>query len=72
LRRFQKAAISTGVTLSEWARQVLRRAEQQSSNTDPGEKLAAIRTVSDYAFPAPEIGSMLAEIERGYQTPTQQ
>lgn len=69
LRRFQKAARSVGLTLSEWARQVLRRAERESSSTDPGRKLAAVRAAALSSFPAPDIEEMLAEIEQGYQLP---
>lgn len=69
LRRFQRAAKSKGVTLSEWARQVLRRAERESSSTDPTKKLDAIRNSVDYAFPAPDIRQMEREIERAYQNP---
>lgn len=67
LRRFQRAAKSGGLTLAEWVRQALRRAERDSSSGDPGKKLAAVRTATRNAFPAPDIGEMLDEIERGYE-----
>jgi hypothetical protein len=66
LRCFQRAAARSGLTLAEWVRQVLRRAEQASSTGDPDRQLSAIRRASTHAFPAPDIDQMLAEIERGY------
>jgi hypothetical protein len=66
LGSFQRAAARSGVTLAEWVRQVLRRAEQSSSTGDPDRKLAAIRRATTYAFPAPDVDQMLPEIERGY------
>ena len=41
------------------------RVERESSSTDPGRKLAAVRTAVLRSFPAPEIEEMLAEIEQG-------
>ncbi|MHB8507973.1 MAG: antitoxin [Candidatus Dormibacteria bacterium] len=66
LSRFAESAKSTGMTLSEWVRQTLRTAEREVSTGDAGPKLAAIRRAHGYAFPAPDIDGMLAEIERGY------
>jgi hypothetical protein len=66
LRRFQRAAARNGMTLAEWVRQVLRRAEQTTSAADPDRQLGAIRRAATYEFPAPDIDQMLAEIERGY------
>ena len=68
LRRFQRAARAVGLTLSEWARQVLRHAETAASPADRGRKLAALRASTAHAFPAPDIDQMLDEIERGYRT----
>jgi hypothetical protein len=66
LRSFQRAAARSGLTLAEWVRQVLRRAEQASSTGDPDHKLSAIRRATAFGFPAPDVDQMLAEIERGY------
>jgi hypothetical protein len=66
LRRFQRAAARSGVTLAEWVRQALRRAEQTSSTSDPDHQLSVVRRAATHAFPAPDIDQMLAEIERGY------
>lgn len=69
LRRFQRAAKKMGLTMAEWTRQALRRAERASSPGDPGRKLEAIRSAAKHSFPAPEIHQMLAEIEKGYDQP---
>lgn len=66
LRRFQRAAKRMGLTLAEWTRQALRRAERASSPGEPGRKLEALRMASRHSFPAPEIKTMLDEIEKGY------
>jgi len=70
LRLFRQAAKSMGVTLSEWARQVLRRGEREFSSGDPTKKLAAIRSAARYEFPAPGIEQMQNEIEQGYRKRT--
>jgi hypothetical protein len=68
-RRFEECAKGEGLTLSSWARQALRAAEREVSMGDPDRKLAAIRAAYHHAFPAPDIATMLEEIERGYATP---
>lgn len=67
LRRFRRAAKGAGMTLSEWARQAMRRAERGQSGGDSGKKLAAVRAATSHAFPAPDIDQMLDEIEHGYR-----
>lgn len=65
-RRYERCAKVEGLTLSAWARRALRTAERELSVADPARKLAAIRSAYAYTFPAPDIESMLDEIERGY------
>lgn len=65
-RRFEQCARADGLTLSSWARRVLRTAEREVSAGDPDRKLAAIRAAYQYAFPAPDTAAMLEDIERGY------
>lgn len=67
LERFQGAAEKVGMTLAEWVRQVLRRAERDSSPGDVEKKLAAVRAATRNSFPAPDIEEMLDQIERGYE-----
>jgi hypothetical protein len=66
LRRYRAAARRSGVTLAEWVRQALRRAERAAAGGDTDGKLDAIRAATQYDFPAPDIEQMLAEIEQGY------
>jgi hypothetical protein len=66
LRRYEECARSEGLTLSSWVRQALSAAESEMSTADPGRKMAAIRSAYESAFPAPDIATMLVEIEQGY------
>ncbi len=65
LERYSRSAEVAGVTLSEWARQALRRAERQKSSGDVPAKLAVIRKAASYSFPVPDIDRLTAEIEAG-------
>lgn len=64
--QYEECAKAKGLTLSSWVRQALRAAERELSVADPGRKLAAIRAAYECDFPAPDIETMLGEIERGY------
>jgi DNA helicase IV len=64
-RRVARMARARGITVSEWARQVLREATRAEPTIDSGRKLAAIRTAAACSFPIGDIDEMLAEIERG-------
>ncbi|MGH2555681.1 MAG: antitoxin [Actinomycetota bacterium] len=55
-----------GLTLSEWVRQVLRRARAEQPGADRARKLAAVRAAARHSFPTADIEVMLEEIERGY------
>ncbi len=66
LKNFQKLATEQGLALSEWVRQTLRRARRREMIGASDKKLAAIRAAARHAFPAPDIDTMLEEIERGY------
>ncbi len=65
LQRFQQVARACGLTTSEWARQVLRRAERDVAVGDPERKLSAIRSAIRHAYPSGDIDDLLAETERG-------
>jgi len=65
-RALQRLAREKGVPLSEWVRQVLRKAQRNDAVGPASKKLAAIRAAARHEFPAPDIDEMLAEIERGY------
>lgn len=63
---FRSIASRQGMTLSEWVRQVLRRAGAERPGGDRARKLAAIRAAARHSFPTADIEEMLEEIERGY------
>ncbi len=67
LEEIQAAARRHGVTASEWVRRVLRDARRAERAGDPGRKLAAIRAGAAHSFPAPDIDTMIEEIEQGYR-----
>ncbi len=60
------AAAAADLTVSEWARQAMRRARRGHSSRDRDAKLAAIRAALHHDFPTDDIEQMLAEIESGY------
>jgi len=65
-RQVRKLAKAERLTVAEWVRQALRKAGRQQPTGSIERKLAAIRTAVAYQFPAGDIETMLAEIERGY------
>jgi hypothetical protein len=64
--RYARSARARGLSISEWVRQVLGRAERDISDGDLDAKLAAVRTAVQHSFPTADIDTMLAEIEQGY------
>lgn len=67
-REIQRMARARRVSLAEWVRQALAVARRQEPLGDTGKKLEVIRAAAQYDFPAGDIQSMLAEIEKGYGT----
>lgn len=67
LDEIRAAAAREGLTVSEWARQALRRARLRHSGGDPERKIAVVRAAARHQFPVSDVETMLAEIERGYQ-----
>jgi len=66
LTRYEESARRLGLTLSAWVRQCLGRAQRELSLEDPSRKLEALRAATSHSFPAPDVETMLSEIERGY------
>ena len=66
LEAVRETARRHGMTVSEWARRVLREARRRGSSGDADRKLAAIRAADTCAYPTADIDQMLAEVERGY------
>lgn len=54
------------MTVAEWVRQALREARKSDPRSDPGQKLAAVRSASLHSFPTGDIEEMLGDIETGY------
>jgi hypothetical protein len=69
LRDLQRLARQHRMTTAEWVRRSLRAARDAESGADVGQKLAAVRTASAFSFPVADIGTILEEIERGYESP---
>ena len=67
-REIQRMARARRMSLAEWVRQALAVARRQEPLGDAGKKLEVIRAAAQYDFPAGDIQSMLAEIEKGYGT----
>ncbi len=66
LAEIQQSARRQQMTTAEWVRQALRAARRGKSGAATGKKLAVVRAAARHAFPSPDIGRMLDEIERGY------
>lgn len=64
--RVRAIAKDEGLTVSEWVRQVVRRARREVPSGNAARKLAAIRAASRHRFPTADVDEMLSEIERGY------
>jgi hypothetical protein len=65
-RELKSAARRDGTSVGAWVRRVLAEACRRQPRGDVERKLAALRRAMRYAAPAPDIGQMNAEIERGY------
>ena len=65
-REIRRAARSRRMTLAAWVREALANARRAEPSGDVEKKLAAVRAAVKYEFPAPDVQTMLAEIERGY------
>ena len=64
---YRRLAERDGLTLSEWVRQKLRRAERNEASGSLDRKLAAIRAAARHGFPTADIDQMLREVESGYR-----
>ncbi len=68
LARYERTADAAGLSLSAWVRQALAVAQREASSGDVDAKLAAIRAAARLdLLDAPDIDTMLAEIETGYR-----
>ena len=67
-REIQRMARSRQMSIAEWVRQALILARRREPLGDVGKKIEVIRAAAQHDYPADDIESMLAEIERGYGT----
>jgi len=67
LAQIRAAAEREGVTVAEWVRQKLRKAQESRSPGSLDLKLKVLRAATRHEFPTADIDQMLAEIESGYQ-----
>jgi hypothetical protein len=67
-REIQHMARARRMSLAEWVRQALDLARRREPVGGTGKKLDVIRAAAKHDYPAGDIDSMLAEIERGYGT----
>jgi hypothetical protein len=67
-RELQRSAKRARMTVSAWVRQSLRELRRREPIVDVEKKLQVVREATRHAYPAPApaIGQMLEEIERGY------
>ena len=61
----RQAARRTGLTVSEWARQALRRARDVQAGPNAESRLRALDRALACNHPTGDIDEMLADIERG-------
>ena len=65
-REIQRAARSRHMSIAEWVRQALELARRGQPEGSVHKKLEAVQAAARHAFPAGDIGTILAEIESGY------
>jgi hypothetical protein len=68
LAEIRRSADAEGVTVSEWVRQVLRRARRDTPRQDAQRRLAAVESAMSHSFPTGDVDQMLREIEQGYHS----
>jgi hypothetical protein len=68
MEEVQRLAKRERLTVGEWVRRTLREARANRPVADPETKLKSIRRAAGYSFPTADIGRMLDEIERGYES----
>ena len=70
-REIQRAARSRRMSIAEWVRQALDVARRHEPAGGTSKKLEVIRAAAEHEYSVGDIGSMLAEIEKGYGTGAQ-
>ncbi len=65
LESYRACADKLGLSLSEWARQVLRAAHDHQLGPSPSQKMQALDRALDCGHPTGDIDQILHEIEAG-------
>ena len=65
-REILRAAHAQRMSISQWVRRALAYATREGSVGDVEKKIEAIRAAAKHECPTSDIGTTLAEIERGY------
>ena len=65
-RELERTARRRQTTVSSLVREALRDLQRSEPAGDPQRKLQIVREAVTHTYPAPAIGQMLEEIERGY------
>lgn len=71
-KEIQLMARSRHMSIAEWVRQALEKARRREPLGGIGKKLEVIRAAARHEYPVTDIGTMLAEIEKGYLTDASQ
>jgi len=66
MKEIRQIARRHQLTVMEWVRWALRTARNEEPTKDPAANLRAVREAVQHSFPAPDIRTMLEEIECGY------
>ena len=66
LADIQRLARRERKTTATWVREALRAARKAATYPEAEGKLRAIREATSYAYPAGDVETILADIERGY------
>ncbi|MDJ0863411.1 MAG: antitoxin [Gammaproteobacteria bacterium] len=72
MNEIRRIAQRRQLTVAEWVRQALRAARREEPEADAGKKLKVVRAASRHSFPTADVDQMLAEIEQGYQSDSDQ
>jgi hypothetical protein len=68
MEEIRRVARREKIAVGEWVRRTLREARAGRPAQEAAAKVKAIRKAAQHSFPTADIGQMLAEIEKGYQS----
>jgi hypothetical protein len=68
MAEIQRLAERDKISVGEWVRQALREARANTPVSDAEVKLKTIHRAVEFSFPTGDIDTILAEIDREYQS----